>query len=350
MARSLFFRACRGEPVERPPVWLMRQAGRYLPEYRAVREKAGSFLALCRTPDLAAEATLQPIRRFGFDAAIVFSDILIPAAAMGAEVRFAEKEGPRIENPVRSDADARALCEPDPREACPFLYETIRIVRRELGALGAPALIGFAAAPFTLASYLVEGGTSRGFEMSRAFLLREERAREELFAKIVRFSARYLAAQVEAGAEALQLFDTWAGLLAPEEFRALALEPAAALLQALRREIGPEVAVIYFVNGVAGALGEIAGRPEFGVLSVDWRVDLAEVRRRLGPGIALQGNLDPATLFAGPKIAAEKTRALIDRLSGRAHIVNLGHGVLPGTPIESVEAVVEAVKTWKPAR
>lgn len=340
---SRFLKACRREPVDRPPLWLMRQAGRYLPEYRAVREKAGSFLALCRAPELAAEVTLQPIRRFGFDAAIIFSDILVPAAAMGAEVTFEEGEGPRIANPVRSRADVERLSEPDPRDACAFVFEAIRIARREL----AVPLVGFAAAPFTLASYLVEGETSRGFERSRAFLLGEPEAARALLEKVGRVTVRHLAAQAEAGAAALQLFDTWAGLLAPRDYRELALPAVREVVAGVRAAVGPDVPIIYFMNGVGAAVEEIARTPGLDVISVDWRIDLGEARRRAGGGVALQGNLDPAALLAGAETARAQARAVLAAGGGRGHIMNLGHGILPKTPIASVEALVEAVREWK---
>jgi uroporphyrinogen decarboxylase len=322
----------------------MRQAGRYLPEYRSVREKAGDFLTLCRTPELAVEVTLQPIRRFGFDAAILFSDILVPAAAMGAEVSFAEGEGPRIANPVRSRDDVLRLREPEPREACPFVFEAIRALRRELAALGGTPLIGFAAAPYTLASYLVEGETSRGFERSRALLLGEREAAEPLLERVTRFTVRYLAAQVEAGAEALQLFDTWAGLLSPRDYVATALPAVRATIAGLREAIGPALPIIYFLNGAGGVIEEIASTPGLTVLSVDWRIDIARARRRAGPALTLQGNLDPAALLAGPAATRERTREILAALGGARHILNLGHGVLPQTPIASIEALLETVR------
>ena len=338
-----FLRACRAQAVDRPPLWLMRQAGRYLPEYRATREKAGDFLTLCRTPELACEVTLQPLRRFGFDAAILFSDILIPAAAMGAEVTFVEGEGPRIGNPVRSEADVERLREPEPREACPYVYETLRMLRRELPSVGSPALIGFAAAPWTLASYLIEGETSRGFEISRAFMLADRKRGEALLEKVGRYTVRYLTAQAEAGAQALQLFDTWAGLLAPVDYRNLALPAVRDVLRGVRAAVGTEVPLIYFLNGVGGVIEDVAQTPELDVLSVDWRIGLVEARRRAGAGIALQGNLDPAVLLAGPEATAERAVKLVRSGIGPGHIVNLGHGILPQTPIASVEALVAAV-------
>jgi uroporphyrinogen decarboxylase len=315
----------------------MRQAGRYLPEYRAVRERAGGFLALCKTPDLAAEVTLQPVRRFGFDAAIVFSDILIAPEAMGARVAFEAGEGPRVE------ADLAALSEaPDPRERCPWLYETLRSVRRDLPA--ETALIGFAGAPFTVACYCLEGETSRGFERARAFMLSRPEEARALLGKLARFTARYLAAQVEAGAQALQLFDTWAHLLGPEDARALAFEPARETIEALRAALGPRAAetpVIYY--------GPPALETGAQVTSVDWRQDLAAARARLP---AVQGNLDPVVLLAGPALVRARSRAMLAAATGgprgaAGYVANLGHGILKDTPISSVEALVEEVRAWR---
>ncbi|HVY60366.1 MAG TPA: uroporphyrinogen decarboxylase family protein, partial [Planctomycetota bacterium] len=278
-----FLDACARKPLDRPPVWLMRQAGRYLPEYRATREKAGGFLALCKTPELAAEVSLQPIRRFGFDAAIIFCDILIPAEAMGAEVAFEAGEGPRVR------ADLEKLREPEPRETCGFLYDALRIVRRELPA--ETALLGFAGAPFTVACYLIEGETSRGFERSRAKLMGDPGKAHALLEKIAGFTARYLAAQVEAGADAVQLFDTWAHLLNPDDALDLAARGARATIDAFRAISPKPVPVIYY------------GPPELGqharadVYSLETRLALAPARARLP---VVQGNLDPVILLAGP--------------------------------------------------
>ncbi len=345
MSTPRFLAACRGEPVDRPPVWLMRQAGRYLPEYQEVRAKAGDFLTLCRTPELAVEVTLQPLRRFGFDAAILFSDILIPAEAMGAEVRFTAGEGPAIDNPVRDAAGVERLRVPAPEEACPFVFEAVRTLARELP--GEVPLIGFVAAPFTLLAYLVEGGGSKNFEQAKRLILGEPALARRLVDKIVAYSAAHAAAQLRAGARALQLFDTWADLLAPEDFRAWCLGPVNEVFARVREAVGPEPPLIYFSKGSAGqlaALGEVSAD----VISVDWRLDLGEARRAL-PGKALQGNLDPLVLFAGPEVTRARTRAVLEAGGGRGHVFNLGHGILPQTPIPSVEALVETVRTWSPS-
>ncbi|RMG19246.1 MAG: uroporphyrinogen decarboxylase [Planctomycetota bacterium] len=340
-----FLAACRREPVDRPPVWLMRQAGRYMAEYRAVREKAGSFMNLCRTPEWCIEVTLQPIRRFGFDAAILFSDILIPAEAMGAEVSFVAGEGPRIGNPVRDEAGVDALRCPEPEEACPFVYETIRGLRSELDA--ETPLITFVAAPWTLMCYLVEGGGSKHFERTKTLLMGRPDLAKRLLDKIVAYSARHAAAGLRAGAQALQLFDTWAELLAPADYAGWALPAANEVFRRVRAEVGPEPPFIYFSKGSAGQL-PVLGAVEADVVSIDWRLDLARARRELGESKALQGNLDPLALLAGPEATRERTRAVLEAGGGRGHIVNLGHGILPQTPLESVDALLETVRGGTP--
>lgn len=340
-----FLAACRGQPVDRPPVWLMRQAGRYLPEYQAVRERAGDFLTLCHTADMAIEVTLQPIRRFGFDAAILFSDILVPAEAMGCEVVFAAGEGPRIETPVRSAADVARLRSPDPEEACPFVMESVRGLRRELGDT---PLVGFAAAPWTLMAYVVEGHGSRDFAFAKRMLMGEPALARSLLGKIAEYTAKHLAAQVRTGAQALQLFDTWAELLTPGDYAAWALPFANEVLDRVRAAVGPDVPLIYFSKGTAGHLPSLR-EVRSDVVSVDWRVDLATVRQALGAERALQGNLDPITLLAGPEVTRARAREVLDQLGGQRHVFNLGHGILPTTPIASVEALVETVRAWRPA-
>ncbi len=340
-----FLAACRGLPVDRPPVWLMRQAGRYLPEYQAVREKAGDFLTLCHTADMAIEVTLQPIRRFGFDAAILFSDILVPAEAMGATVVFAAGEGPRIEDPVRTAADVARLRSPAPEEACPYVLEAVRGLRRELGET---PLVGFAAAPWTLMAYLVEGHGSRDFAFAKRMLLGEPELARALLTKIADYTAKHLVAQVEAGAQALQLFDTWAELLTPGDYAAWALPFANEVLGRVREGVGPDVPLIYFSKGGAGHLPSLV-EVRSDVVSVDWRVDLRAARATLGEQRALQGNLDPISLLAGPDVTRARTLQVLEQLGGRRHVFNLGHGILPTTPIPSVEALVETVRAWRPA-
>lgn len=339
--RERFLAAVRGKTVDRPPVWFMRQAGRYLPEYRALRERH-SFEESCATPQIAKEITLQPVRRFGLDAAILFSDILVPLAGMGRPARFPGEGGPRIERPVRSAADVAELRVPDPAIATPFVADAIRLVRAELPDV---AVLGFAAAPFTLASYLVEGGAPDPFASVKRLAYREPDAWERLLDVCADTLAAHLAAQLDAGADAVQVFDTWAEALAPDEFAAWEAPRIARIVKALAGRGKP---VILFARGTSHLLPHLAGLGA-DVLSVDWRVDLRDVRRAVGPRVALQGNLDPTRLLAAPSRVAAETRRVLDagRDAGGGHVFNLGHGILPGTPVESVEAMVETVKAYE---
>lgn len=340
MSAPLLIRALRGEPVERTPVWVMRQAGRYLPEYRAVRERC-TFLELCRTPGLAAEVTLQPVRRFGFDAAILFSDILIPVEAMGAPVEFGEG-GPRFAAPVRAAAQVAALRVPDPAESMPFVAETIGLVRRALPA-DVP-LLGFAGAPFTLLTYLVEGGGSRDFLETKRMLASDPALAEALLAKLAATVARSLRAQVEAGCAAVQLFDTWASALSPRDYERFALPPARAVFEALAPLGVPR---LYYVNGIGGIL-ERAARTGADALSIDWRTDLGEARARV-PQLSFQGNLDPHALLAPEAELRAAVRAVLDANAGRpGHVFNLGHGIFPQAPVAAVEWLVDEVRRDRP--
>jgi uroporphyrinogen decarboxylase len=331
----LFLRACRGEATERAPLWLMRQAGRYLPEYRKVRAGV-SFLELCKTPKLAVEVTLQPIRRFGFDAAILFSDLLVPLEAMGLAVEFTD-EGPRLPQPVRTPADLGRLAPFDPMARTGFVLETIAGVRRELGDT---PLIGFAGAPFTVATYAIEGKTSKSFAETKKFFYREPEAAHRLLALIGAATRDYLMAQVRAGAQAVQLFDSWVGVLSAEDFETYALPPTAALVAALR-ETG--VPVIYFGNGAAAILDRVA-RVGADVYGVDWRLPIDEARARLGGARAVQGNLDPLLLLGPVGEIERRARDIVKRGGKHGHVFNLGHGITPETPIEAVEALVAAVR------
>jgi len=318
----------------------MRQAGRYLPEYREVRAKV-SFLDLCKTPALAAQVTLQPIRRFGFDAAILFSDLLVPLEAMGLQVTFTE-EGPMLPAPIKGEADLERISVFDPAEKTPFVQETIRLAREQLGET---PLIGFAGAPFTTATYAIEGKTSKRFSRTKSFFYREPAAARRLLDLIAEATRRYLLAQVEAGAQAIQLFDSWVGVVSPADWTEFVLPPTAALVKAVR---ATGVPVIYFPNGATTLLDRIA---EVGadVYGIDWRLPLDEARARLARGgatsAAVQGNLDPALLL-GPIDRITAQAAEVIRQGGRrGHIFNLGHGIYPETPLESVEALVRAVQT-----
>jgi uroporphyrinogen decarboxylase len=333
--QPLFLRACRGETTERAPIWVMRQAGRYLPEYRQVRAGV-SFLELCKTPRLAAEVTLQPIRRFGFDAAILFSDLLIPLEAMGLEVQFTE-QGPRLPQPLRTPADLARVARFDPESATGFVLETIRLLRRELGDT---PLIGFAGAPFTVATYAIEGKTAKTFSETKGFFYRHPAEARALLALIGDATRDYLMAQVRAGAQAIQIFDSWVGVVSAEDWETFVLPPTAALVRAVRAAGAP---VIYFANGATTIFDRVA-RVGADVYGVDWRLPIDEARARLGTGAAVQGNLDPAVLL-GPAGEIERRATEVVRRGGkRGHVFNLGHGIYPETPIESVEALVAAVR------
>lgn len=329
-----FLRACRGEPLDRPPIWLMRQAGRYLPEYRELRSRV-DFLTLCKTPELAVEASCQPLRRFPLDAAIIFSDILVPVEAMGCPVSFTP--GPRFETPIRTRTQVDALLAPPMAEAVPFVGEAIALLVRELGA--ALPVIGFCGAPFTLAAYLIEGRGGTGFGTAKALLYREPDTFRLLLDRLADAMADYLNFQIRSGAGAVQIFDSWAGLLGPGEYRDFALPALRRLLAALQP---CPVPVIYFAVG-GGHFLEDAASCGADVLGVCWRTPLDEARRRTGTGRVLQGNLDPHVLLASPEAVRAHTRSVLAAAGGRGHIMNLGHGILPDTPLESVHAMVDTV-------
>ena len=338
MAEHLFLRACRRQTVSRTPIWMMRQAGRYLPAYRAVRARA-SFLELCRNPALACEVTLQPIDEFGFDAAILFSDILITLPAMGIDVEFPDA-GPKIGKPVRDAAAIAQLAVPDPEASLPYVFEAVRQIKR--GLAGRVPLIGFAGAPLTMLTYAVEGGGSKDYAHTKRLLFGAPKDAHTLLDKLARTCATYLEAQVAAGADCVQLFDSWGGIVSPGDFREYPLRYAKRVIEHLRTKC-PGVPIIYFVNGCAPYLDDYASSGA-DVLGVDWRVGIDEVRRRVGDGVALQGKLDPGALFAGPGEIRARVADLLARAGATGHIFNLGHGVLPETDPEHVRAMVTAVK------
>ncbi|MDJ0765927.1 MAG: uroporphyrinogen decarboxylase [Myxococcota bacterium] len=342
MTANLMMRAVKGQAVDRPPVWMMRQAGRYLPEYHEVKQRAGGFLGLCKKLEYGVEATLQPVRRFGFDAAILFSDILIPAAAMGISLDF--NPGPIIANPIRTDGDVAALKIPTPEEDLGFVLDILRALKGELPP--SVALIGFAGAPFTVASYMVEGGSpSRGFETTRRMIYARPDLLRALLAKVTETTIHYLRAQIQAGAEIVQLFDSSVGQLPPHIYRAVALPFVKEVVSGLTDSGAP---VIYFAPGAMISLGAMADI-DVDVLGIDYRIGLAEARQHLGPDKAVQGNLDPAVLLGSKDSVRENTQRILSENAGRpGHIFNLGHGVLPTTPIESVETLVETVHSGTP--
>jgi uroporphyrinogen decarboxylase len=342
MSDPLFLRACRRQPVERTPIWMMRQAGRYLPAYRAVRAR-GSFLDLLQSPELACELTLQPIDEFGFDAAILFSDILITLPAMGIELAFPEA-GPKIATPIRSHDAIEALHVPDPEAELPFVTAAVRTIKAALA--GRVPLIGFAGAPLTMLTYAVEGGGSKDHAHTRAMLFGAPASAHALLDKLARTCATYLEAQVAAGADAVQIFDSWGGIVSPGDFREYPLRYARQVIETLRASPVVQrrnVPIIYFVNGCAPYLDDYASSGA-DVLGVDWRVGIDEVRRRVGDGVALQGNLDPGALFASPGEIRARVADILARAGTTGHIFNLGHGVLPETDPEHVRAMVTAVK------
>ena len=332
-----FLRACRKQPVDTVPVWIMRQAGRYLPEYMEVRRKH-AFLELCKTPELAAKVTLQPVARLGVDAAILFSDILIPVEAMGVPLEFQESKGPVLGKGVRDRSDVEALRVPDPEQELGFVLEAIRILRRELA--GKVPLIGFSGLPFTLASYIVEGGKSRDFARLRSLMKDDPKTFAALMEKLAATTIAYVDAQLKAGAQAIQLFDTWAGILEPAQYRAQVLPYTSRVAEAIRGRGAP---VIHFTETCEKLLPVLRELP-VDVLSIDWRVPLDRAAGIVGQKFVLQGNLDPEKLF---NPIAEVEAAVADVLKrGRAaggHIFNLGHGILPKTDPETARALVEAV-------
>ncbi len=335
MFNDTFLKACRGERTEYTPVWFMRQAGRYLPEYQQVRRRV-SFLELCKSPELCTEVTLQPIRIFGFDAAILFSDILIPMEAMGLELAFHEGKGPIFAQPVRSQKAVDNLVVPDPESELPFVLETIRLLRRELQV----PLIGFAGAPFTLATYLIEGGSSKVFLQTKQMMFQEPAIYHNLLCKITACTSAYPQAQARAGAQALQLFDSWAGVLAPCDYEQFALPYVRSIVSDLRAMT--DVPIIYFANNGA-TLTPLTATLDADVLGFDWRLPIAEAIRQAGSH-AVQGNLDPLALFL-PKdrLEARIATMLADAAEARGYIFNLGHGIQPETPPEQARIAVEAV-------
>ncbi|GAW90919.1 uroporphyrinogen decarboxylase [Calderihabitans maritimus] len=335
-----FLKACRREEVDCTPVWLMRQAGRYMKEYMEIRSKY-SFLTMCKTPELAAEVTLQPVDKLGVDAAILFADILLPLEGMGIELEFAQNEGPAIHNPVRSEADVEKLRLIEPEEDVPYVLEAVRLVRRELA--GKVPLIGFSGAPFTLASYIIEGGGSKSYLHCKEMMWKAPRVWHALMEKIAEVVVRYLRAQIRAGAQAVQVFDSWVGTLSPEDYEEFVLPHSRYVMENLKKEGVP---VIHFANN-ASTLLELVKMAGGDVIGVDWRINLDEAWRRIGYDVAIQGNLDPAALLAPPEVIEKKVRRILERAGGRpGHIFNLGHGIHKETPVEHAIALVEAVHKY----
>ncbi|HLV02169.1 MAG TPA: uroporphyrinogen decarboxylase [Acidobacteriota bacterium] len=340
MLESRFLRACRREEVDCTPVWFMRQAGRFLPEYRQLR-KQYKLLELCRNPELALEVTLQPLRRFPLDAAIIFADILLPLPGMGVPFDFKSGSGPVIESPVRTSADIERLRVGEPEEELKFVFDALRLVRAELPK--DKALIGFAGAPFTLASYMIEGGYSRNFLLTKRLMSEDPQSWHRLMTVVSEVTIRYLEKQVEAGADALQLFDSWVGCLGPSDYKEFVQPYSRQIFEALSK-LG--VPTIHFSTGTSGFLALL--RDSGGtVQSIDWRIQLDQAWSILGNDVAVQGNLDPVALLAPPELLHRRVEDILQRAGGRkGHIFNLGHGILPQTPIENVERVVDWVHSF----
>jgi uroporphyrinogen decarboxylase len=337
-----FLRALLREPVDITPVWMMRQAGRYLPEYRRVRAQAGSFMDLCTNPELACEVTLQPLERFPLDAAILFSDILTVPDAMGLGLYFEEGEGPRFRKPVRTRSDVQALGNPDPEHELRYVIDAVRLIRRELH--GRVPLIGFAGSPWTLATYMVEGSSTRTYSHIKGMLYGEPQLLHSLLERVASSVTQYLNAQIAAGAQAVMIFDTWGGVLTPNDYRDFSLNYMQQIVDGLTREAdGRKVPVILFTKGGVQWLEQMADTGA-DALGIDWSTDLAAARQRVGDRVALQGNLDPAVLYARPEIIRERVAGVLAAFGhGSGHVFNLGHGINPDVDPEHAAALVNAV-------
>lgn len=343
---DLILRAFLREPVERTPIWIMRQAGRYLPEYRATRSEAGDFMALCQTPELACEVTLQPLRRFPLDAAILFSDILTVPDAMGLGLYFEAGEGPRFQRPVRDLAAIAQLPVPDPEVELRYVMDTVRLLRRELA--GRVPLIGFAGSPWTLATYMIEGGGSRDFAETKRILYGEPQAMHTLLQKVAQAVAFYLEAQIQAGAQAVMIFDTWGGTLTPRHYREFSLQYMQRIIETLSREQdGRRVPIILFTKG-GGAWLEAQAQSGADALGLDWTIDIAEAAARVGRQVALQGNMDPSVLYAGNEDVRQEALRILEAFPyPTGHVFNLGHGIHPGIDPERVATIVDTVQGFR---
>ena len=347
LKNDIFIRALLKQPIDRTPVWMMRQAGRYLPEYRQVREQAGSFLNLCTNPELACEVTLQPLRRFNFDAAILFSDILTIPDAMGLGLYFTEGEGPKFKNPIKTAADVDKLPIPDPHAELRYVVDAVSLIRKSLQ--GSVPLIGFSGSPWTLATYMVEGGSSKSFQKVKSLMYEQPKLLHTLLDKLAQSVATYLNAQIEAGAQAVMLFDTWGGVLTSEDYIEFSLYYAKQIRSLLKTNVdGQQVPTILFSKG-GGLWLETMADAGYDALGLDWQTDIQIARARVGDKVALQGNMDPVTLFAKPEVIVEKVKSILHKYgNGSGHVFNLGHGILPDINPDHVKAMVDAVHTFSP--
>ncbi len=347
LKNDLFLKALLRQPVERTPVWMMRQAGRYLPEYREVRAKAGSFMQLCSNPELACEVTLQPIDRFGFDAAILFSDILTIPDAMGLGLSFAEGEGPQFARPVRSADDVANLPVPDPETDLRYVVDAVRLIKARLD--GRVPLIGFSGSPWTLATYMVEGKSSKSFQKVKGMMFEQPRLMHQMLDTLAQAVAVYLNAQIAAGADAVMVFDTWGGMLSHDDYLEFSLRYARQVRQLLNTTPdGKRIPTILFTKG-GGLWLEAMAETGYDGLGLDWQTDIGNARSRVGDKVALQGNMDPVALYAQPEVIREKVGKILARYGqGSGHVFNLGHGILPDINPEHVKAMVDAVKELSP--
>lgn len=348
LKNDIFLKALLKQNIDRTPVWMMRQAGRYLPEYRQVREQAGSFMKLCTNPELACEVTLQPLRRFAFDAAILFSDILTIPDAMGLGLGFTEGEGPKFERPLRTAEDIKKLPIPDPVIELGYVIDAVSLIRKNLQ--GSVPLIGFSGSPWTLATYMVEGGSSKSFQKVKGLMYNDPALMHILLDKLAQSVASYLNAQIRAGAQAVMLFDTWGGMLASEDYAEFSLYYAKQVRELLITEYDEQrIPTILFTKG-GGLWLESMADSGYDALGLDWQTDIAKARARVGGKVALQGNMDPVALYANPDVITEKVKTVLQKYGqGSGHVFNLGHGILPDINPEHVKAMVDAVHRYSPA-
>ncbi len=343
LKNDLFLRACLRQDVERTPVWMMRQAGRYLPEYRVTRQQAGGFLNLCKTPELACAVSIQPVELVGVDAAIMFSDILVMPEAMGMELTFGTGEGPRFPQPIRTRADVEKLPVPDPEDALGYVMAAIRLIRQELA--GRVPLIGFTGSPWTLATYMIEGGGSKNYSIIKAMAFNEPETLHLLLETLADAVAAYLNAQIANGVQAVQIFDTWGGILTTRDYQEFSLQYMQRIIDQLTRQHeGRRVPVILYTKGGMGWLEDIAGTG-CDVVGLDWTIDIDKAKTRIGDRVALQGNMDPTMLYAKPERIRAEVKNILTRFGhGNGHVFNLGHGITPDVPVEHAKAFIQAVQ------
>ena len=347
LKNDIFIKTLLKQPVDRTPIWMMRQAGRYLPEYRAIRAQAGSFLDLCTNPELACEVTLQPLERFDFDAAILFSDILTIPDAMGLGLYFSEGEGPKFKQTIKTASDIDKLPIPDPYTDLRYVVDAVSLIRKNLQ--GRVPLIGFSGSPWTLATYMVEGGSSKSFQKVKGLMYQEPLLMHKMLDKLAQSVASYLNAQIDAGAQAVMVFDTWGGLLSTEDYREFSLNYAKQVRSLLNtNKDGQEIPTLFFTKGGGLWLEDMADAG-YSALGLDWQTDLAQARQRVGDKVALQGNMDPIALYATPDYIKQKVGMILEKYgAGAGHVFNLGHGILPDVNPEHVKAMVDAVHELSP--